>query len=67
MECQIEKNMHFRHILLFSFNQGCKAAKAARDICAVYGEDSMSERTAQYWFAKFKSGTFDITDAPRSG
>ena len=28
------------------FNQGSKAAKVARDICAVYGEGAIDERTA---------------------
>ena len=27
MECQIEKNEHFRHLFLFAFNQGSKAIK----------------------------------------
>jgi len=35
MECQVEKNEHFRHLLLFAFNQGSKTAKAARDIWEV--------------------------------
>jgi hypothetical protein len=47
MECQIEKNEHFRHLLLYKFNRGDKAAEAAQNICAIYGEDSISERTAQ--------------------
>ncbi|KOC60012.1 Histone-lysine N-methyltransferase SETMAR [Habropoda laboriosa] len=59
MECQVEKNEHFRH-LLFAFNQGSKAAKAARDICAVYGEGAIAERTARDWYAKFKNGNFDL-------
>ncbi|KOC64196.1 Histone-lysine N-methyltransferase SETMAR [Habropoda laboriosa] len=67
MECQVEKNEHFRHLLLFAFNQGSKAAKAARDICAVYGEGAIAERTARDWYAKFKNGNFDLKDAPRSG
>ena len=41
MECQVE---HFRHLFLFVFNQGSKGAKAARDICAVYGESAIAER-----------------------
>ena len=67
MECQVEKNEHFRHLLLFAFNQGSKAAKAARDICAVYGEGAIAERTARDWYANFKNGNFDLKDAPRSG
>jgi len=45
MECQVNKNDYYGHILLFTFNRGCKAAKAARDICAVYGDDAITERT----------------------
>ena len=67
MECQVEKNVHFRHLLLFAFNRGFTAAKAAREICVVYGENAMAERTARYWFAKFKEENFDLKDAPRSG
>ncbi|XP_052830317.1 uncharacterized protein LOC128249815 [Octopus bimaculoides] len=54
MECQVKKNEHFRHLLLFAFNQGSKAAKASHDICAVYGEGAIAERTACDWYAKFK-------------
>jgi hypothetical protein len=43
----VEKNEHFRHLVLYEFNLGSKATEAARNICAVYGEDSMAERTAQ--------------------
>ena len=60
MECQVEKNEHFQHLLLFAFNQGSKAAKVARDICAVYGEGAIAERTARDWYAKFKNGNFDL-------
>lgn len=67
MECQVDKNTHFRHHLLFAFNRGAKAAEAAREICAVYGEDAISERTARNWYTKFKSGIFDLSDAIRSG
>jgi hypothetical protein len=39
MECQVEKNEHFRQLLVYEFSRGSKAAGAARNICAVYGED----------------------------
>ena len=29
MECQVKKNYHFLHLLVFAFNQGSMAAKAA--------------------------------------
>jgi hypothetical protein len=65
MECQVEQNEHFRH-LLYEFNRGSKAAEAAENICAVYGEDSSAERTAPKWFGRFKQGNFDMSDTPRS-
>ena len=42
-------------------------SEVTKDICAVYGEDAMAERTAKDWFAGFKRGNFDLNDAPRSG
>jgi hypothetical protein len=60
-------NEHFRHLLLYELNRGSKAAEAARNICAIYGEDSIAERTAQKWFVCFKQGNFDMSDTPHSG
>jgi hypothetical protein len=67
MECQVNKNEHFGHHSLYEFNRGSKAAEAARSICAVYGENSSAERTAQKWFARFKHGNFDMSNTLRSG
>jgi hypothetical protein len=58
MECQVEKNEHFRHLLLYEFNPGSKAAEAARHICAVYREDFIAERTAEKLFSRFRQGNF---------
>ena len=33
----------------------------------VYKEGVIGESTARKWFAKFKNGSFDIDDTPRSG
>jgi hypothetical protein len=46
MDYQVEKNEHSRHLLLYDFNRGSKAAEAARNISAVYGGDSIAERKA---------------------
>jgi histone-lysine N-methyltransferase SETMAR len=67
MECQVDKNQHFRHLLLFAFNQGSKATNAAQSIRDLYGADSITDRTAQRWFARFQDGNFDLEDTPRSG
>ena len=63
----MEKFEHFRHILLFEFNRGAKSAEAARNICAVFGDDVIGERTARKWFSLFKEDRFDISGIPRSG
>ena len=58
--------MHYRHHLLFTFNCGGTAVNAAREICEVYGEITISDRGAKKWFAKFRSDNFDLNVAPRS-
>jgi hypothetical protein len=67
MECEVEKSEHFRHLLLYEYIRRSKAAESARNICALYGEDSIAERTAQKWFERFKQGNFDMSDTPHSG
>ena len=46
MECQVEKLEYFRHILLFEFNRRAKAAEAAINICALYGDNAIGQSTA---------------------
>ncbi|XP_049821930.1 histone-lysine N-methyltransferase SETMAR-like [Aethina tumida] len=58
---------HFRHILLFYYRKGKNAVQARKKLTDVYGEDVLTVRQCQNWFAKFRSGKFDIEDAPRSG
>ena len=62
----MEKLEHFRNILLFEFNRGVKAAEVPRNICAVYGDNAITESMAKKWFSCFKD-SFDISDTPRSG
>lgn len=59
--------LHYRHILLYYFKKGKRAAEAHKKICGVYGDKALTERTCQNWFAKFRAGNFDINDAPRPG
>ena len=54
LECQVQKLEHFQNILLFEFNRGVKAAEAARNICAMYGDNATGESTARKWFSHFK-------------
>jgi hypothetical protein len=61
------KNVHFRHIILFYFEKGNNAAQTQGKICALYGEDAVNELTCRKWFASFLAGNFDLDDAPCSG
>ena len=58
---------HFRHILLYYFRKGKNAVQARKKLYGVYGEKSSTERQCQNLFARFRSGDFDLKDAPRSG
>lgn len=60
-------NVHYRHILLFYFKKGKRAAEVHKKICSVYGAGALTERVCQKWFAKFRSGDFDLSDVPRAG
>lgn len=53
LECQVHTKInHFRHMLLFEFNQGVKASEAPR---LVYSLWAIGESTAQKWFYRFKN------------
>ncbi|GFV31715.1 histone-lysine N-methyltransferase SETMAR [Trichonephila clavipes] len=57
---------HFRHILLFYYRKGENAVQAKKKLTDVYGESVLTVPQCQNWFAKFRSGNFDVEDAPRS-
>ena len=56
-----------RILLLHEFRQGHTAAAARRNIARTTETDTISVRVAQYWFARFRNGQFDLEDLPRSG
>ena len=58
---------HFRHILLYYFRKRKSAVQAWKNLYDVYSEKWLTERQCQNWFARFRSGNFDLKDAPRSG
>jgi len=50
----------------FLFLQGEKCNANEKKKCAVYGEDTVSERVCQNWFAKFHAGDTTCEDRERS-
>ncbi|GFW37538.1 histone-lysine N-methyltransferase SETMAR [Trichonephila clavipes] len=54
-------------MLQFADLKGKNAVQARKKLTDVYGEGVLTVRQCQNWFAKFRSGNFDVEDAPRSG
>ncbi|GFU25822.1 histone-lysine N-methyltransferase SETMAR [Trichonephila clavipes] len=44
-----------------------RSLQTRKKMTDVYGEGVLTVRQYQNWFAKFRSGNFDVEDAPRSG
>lgn len=53
--------------MLHYFHRGKTAVEATRIIYEMYGDNVVAERTCRDWFARFKSGDFDVSDRLRSG
>jgi len=62
----IDKKVHFRHILLFFYRKRLKAVEAQREICGVYRNSAISANSCQSWFARFRSRDINFADAARS-
>ncbi|EZA47187.1 Histone-lysine N-methyltransferase SETMAR [Ooceraea biroi] len=61
------QKQHFPHIAFYYFRKEKNAVQAHTKLCDVYGEDALKLRQCQNWFTKFRSGDFNVKDAPRSG
>lgn len=59
--------IEIRVILRHYWKQDWKAIDAAKKICEVEGEGSVSIRSAQEWFKKFKNGDTSLDYAPHKG
>lgn len=58
----VANKVHYRHLMLFFFQNDKSATLAANKICAVYGEGAVAERTVRKWFARFKASDFNLDD-----
>ena len=59
--------VHFRHCLLYEFQQGHTAADAWRNLTNVFGQETPLRQTCSYWFSRFRSGNFSLDDEEREG
>ncbi|XP_036331565.1 uncharacterized protein LOC118743142 [Rhagoletis pomonella] len=62
-----KKKEYLRCLMLFYFRKNKTATDTKRKICAVYGEDAVSERVVQIWFSKFRKGDTSCVDGQRTG
>ena len=66
VEYKMEKKL-IRSIFLFQLKPDRRAAETARDINEAFGRGATTERTAQWWFKKFRGGDESLEDDERSG
>ncbi|PRD17719.1 UNVERIFIED_CONTAM: Histone-lysine N-methyltransferase SETMAR [Trichonephila clavipes] len=64
MEVNKEK---IRYILQFFFDKGENSSQVAETADSVYSADTVTANYLQFWFRQFRSGIFDIKDAPHTG
>ncbi|GFS50197.1 histone-lysine N-methyltransferase SETMAR [Trichonephila clavipes] len=64
MEVNKEKIWFF---LQFFFDKGDTASQVAKIENGVYAADTVAANYVQFWFRRFRSGIFDVKDAPRRG
>ncbi|XP_026826501.1 histone-lysine N-methyltransferase SETMAR-like [Ooceraea biroi] len=62
-----QNKQYFRYLMLFYFHKGKNATQTKEKICAVYGEDVVSERVCQNRFAEFRASDTTCEDGKRSG
>jgi len=54
-----------RTIMKYEFLRGTTASQTARNINSVFGSSVTTQQTVSNWFAKFRTGNFDLTNEPR--
>ena len=64
---RVENHVHIRHIMLYHFEKGHKAAEAFRDLNELFGEGTIGERQVRRWFEHFKSGDTSLEDEEGRG
>ena len=62
-----EKTQHFQYIMVYYFKKGKKATGTQKNMCALYGEGALTDRTCQKCFARFCTGDFSLDNSPQLG
>lgn len=59
------ERLEIRTIMKYEFLRGTTALQTARNINSVFGSSVTMQQTVSKWFAKFRTGNFDLTNEPR--
>jgi hypothetical protein len=60
-------NCEIRAVIHFLYGKIMRAAEIHRELCAVYGQNVMSEGTVRHWCRMFKDGRTNVHNEERSG
>ncbi|GFW82229.1 histone-lysine N-methyltransferase SETMAR [Trichonephila clavipes] len=60
-------NNSVRYILQFFFDKSENASQVTEIVNCVYGADTVTANYVQFLFRLFRSGIFDVKDAPQTG
>jgi len=63
----IPTKQHLREVLIYLFNLKKSAYVSHQLLVNTYGDHALSKSTCEFWFRRFKSGDFDVSDKERSG
>jgi transposase len=64
---RVDNHIHIRHIMLYHYQKGWKAAQSFRDLNELFGLGTISESQCREWFARFKSGDTSLEDKSGRG
>ncbi|GFW25599.1 histone-lysine N-methyltransferase SETMAR [Trichonephila clavipes] len=56
-----------RYILQFFYDKDENASQVTEIVNSVNGAVTVTANYVQFWFSRFRSGVFDVKDAPRTG
>ncbi len=59
---RVDNHIHIRHIMLYHYQKGWRAAQSFRDLNELFGEGTISQSQVERWFKKFKSGNTNLED-----